>query len=128
MAAEFPMPSVSAGNPIPSHFEPLQEEFVVSKTIYADNGADYKVQAGGSGMRRWILRYTVLSAAAAAILDAHLASTFYSEDEGSGVGFNFRDRDSGVLYANVHYAPGGYKKDHNKIWSRSRDIILEKRP
>lgn len=128
MAAEFPMVSVSGANPILSYFEAIPEEFVVSKTIYADNGADYKVQAGGSGMRRWILRYTVLSIAAAAILDAHLASTFYSEDEGSGVGFQFRDRDTGVLYSNVHYAAGGYKKDHTKTWSRSREIILEKRP
>jgi hypothetical protein len=128
MAAEFPMPSVSGSNPIPSYFEQMPEEFVVGKTEYDDGGADYKLQAGGNGVRRWIIRYVVLSAAAASILDAHLASTFYSNEQGSAIGFNFRDRDTGTLYSAVHYAPGGYKKDHLKTHIRSREIILEKRP
>jgi hypothetical protein len=136
MAAEFPLPPVNSNNPIPAFFELQPEEFVVSRTIYDDNGADYKLQAGGSGVKRWIIRYVVLTIAQAAILDAHLASTFYSEDEGSAVGFNFRHHipgdawssTAGTLFANCHYAPGGYKKNHSKTHIASREIIIEKRP
>lgn len=135
MAAEFPLPSVSAANPIPLYFEMEVEQFVVGRTIYDDNGADYKLQNGGAGLKRWILRYDGLTAAEAAILDAHLATTFYSEDEGSAVGFNFRTHvagslwssAAGTLYGSVHYAPGGYKKSHTKTWSCIREVILEKR-
>lgn len=104
------------------------EEFVVGKTEYDDGGADYKLQHGGNGVKRWIIKYDGLTAAQAAILDAHLASTFYSSDQGSAIGFNFRDRDTTTLYSNVHYAADGYKKGHNRIWNCSREIILEKRP
>lgn len=128
MAAEFPLPSVSGSNPTPLHFEMLAEEFVVGRTIYDDNGADYRVQAGGVGKKTWVLKYDGLTAAQAAILDAHLASTFYSPDEGSAVGFNFRDARTATLYGNCHYAPGGYEKSHTKTWSNGRSITIEKRP
>lgn len=136
MAAEFPMVSVSGSNPIPLYFELEAEEFVVGRTIYDDNGADYKLQNGGAGLKRWIVRYDGLTLAQSAILDTHAASAFYSADEGSAVGFNFRHHlpgdlwssTAGTLYSNVHYAPGGYKKGHSKTWSASREILLEKRP
>lgn len=136
MAAEFPLPPVSGSNPIPSYFELEAEEFVVGRTIYDDNGADYKLQNGGTGLKRWLIRYGPLSIAQAAILDAHLASTFYSGDEGSAVGFNFRHHipgdawtsTAGTLFSGVHYAPGGYKKSHTKTWAATREILLEKRP
>jgi hypothetical protein len=136
MAAEFPLPSVSSSYPIPAYFELQPEEFVVSKTVYDDGGADYKLQAGGSGVKRWVIRYVLLTLAQAAILDAHLASTFYSPEEGSAIGFTFRHHipgeswssTNGTLYANCHYAADGYKVGHTKTWSQSREVIIEKRP
>lgn len=110
MAAEFPLLSVSSSNPPPLFFEMQPEEFSVGRTIYDDEGADYKLQHGGNGVKRWIIRYDGLDPTWAAILDSHLASTFYSPDEGSAIGFNFRDVRTGVLYSNVHYAPGGYRE------------------
>jgi hypothetical protein len=126
--AAFPMVSVSGSNPPTLYFQSEPEEFVVNKTVYDDGGADYALQVGGSGVRRWVLRYGGLTAAQAAILDSHLASAFYSPEEGSAYGFSFTDRDTGVTYTGVHYAPGGYKKDHIKTWNCSREIVLERRP
>lgn len=111
------------------------EEFVIGRTIYDDNGADYKLQHGGAGLKRWIIKYDGLTAAQAAIIDAHLASCFYSEDEGSAYGFNLRHHiggedwtsTNGTLYSGVHYAPGGYRKSHIKVEIQSREIVLEKR-
>lgn len=134
--AEFPLPSVSSNNPIPLFFELAPEEFIVTRTIYDDNGADTALQSGGSGRLVWTIRYDGLSLAQAAILDAHVAAAFYSPDEGSGFGFNFRHHipgdtwssTAGTLYANCHYAPGGYTKSHTHTGSQARQIIIEKRP
>lgn len=136
MAAEFPLPHVNATYPIPLYFEIQPEEFVVSKTVYDDNGADYKLQHGGAGLKRWIVRYEGLSLTEAAVLDSWVATMFYNSDEGSAVGANFREHvpgsawtsGSGTLYSAVHIAPGGYRKSHTKTWSQNREFILEKRP
>lgn len=136
MPAEFPLPSASGSNPIPLFYEKEPEEFSVGRTIYDDNGADHKLQHGGAGVKRFVLRYDGLTAAQAAILDNHLASAFYSEDEGSAYGFNFREHlateawtsTNGTLHSNVHYAPGGYRKSHIKADICAREILLEKRP
>lgn len=113
----------------------LPQEFVVSRTIYDDNGADYKLQYGGTGMIRWLVTYDGLTVAEAAILDAWAATMFYSEDEGSAYGANFRHHvpdtawtsTSGTLYGNVHISPGGYKTSHSKAVILAREFILEKR-
>jgi hypothetical protein len=134
--AEYPLPSVSSSNPIPLFFERAQEEFIVNRTIYDDNGADTALQAGGSGLIVWHIRYDGLTLAEAAILDAHLATAFYSADEGSAYGFNFRHHipgdtwssTAGTLYANCHYSPGGYSKSHTHTGSQAREIVIEKRP
>ena len=126
--AEFPLPSVLGTNPIPSFFEIQPEEFVVGRTLYDDGGADYKLQSGGNGKKAWIVRYNVLTAAQAAVLISWAATTFYSPDEGSAWGFNFRDRDTAVLYTNCHIAPGGYKKSHTKTWIWNFEFLIEKRP
>ncbi len=126
--AEYPMVSTSASNPRPLFFDALTEEFRVHMTIYDDNGADFALQAGGSGKRTWILRYNGLERSEAAILDAHVASAAYDPENGSGRSFNFRDRDTAVLYTNVRYAAGGYVRNHTNIDSQSREVILEKRP
>lgn len=135
MAAEFPFPSVSGSNPTPLFYEALPEQFVVSRTIYDDNGADHKLQVGGTGWKQYIIRYDGLLAAEAALLDSWAATVFYSEDEGSAGGFNFREHipgtawtnTSGTLLANCHLSPGGYKKDHITTGANSREFIIEKR-
>lgn len=136
MPAEFPGLWVNAANPHPLFYEEDPEEFVVDCTIYDDNGADWKLQHGGSGRKVWRLMYGGLLAAQAAIIDAWVATMFYSPDKGSAYGANFRAHipgeaytsTNGTLYSGVHIAPGGYKKDHIKSWANSRELILEKRP
>lgn len=137
MPAEYPSPSVNAAYPVPLFYEMQAEEFVISRTIYDDNGADYKLQAGGAGVKRWTLRYDGLTAAQCAVLDSWVATMFYSEDSGSAYGANFREHvlgdapwtsTAGTLHGNVHIAPGGYKKGHSKSWAQSREVTLEKRP
>lgn len=136
MPAEFPLPHVNSAYPIPLFYEKEPEGFSVGSTEYDDSGKDYKLQHGGSGVKRFVLKYNGLTAAQAAILDSHLASCFYSEDEGSAYGFNFREHiatqawtsTSGTLHANVHYAPGGYRKSHSLADICAREVVLEKRP
>lgn len=122
----FPMPS--AGGPPLLFFEMLEEEFSVDRTIYDDMGADTALQHGGNGKKTWIFKHGGLTSAQAAVIKAHLASAKYSPDQGSAIGFDMTDRDSGTLYSNVHYAPGGYKQSHTKTWIWSFEITLEKRP
>lgn len=126
--AEFPLPSVSGSNPYPLFFDSLTEEFRVHITVYDDNGADFALQAGGSGKLTWLIRYDGLSRTEAAILDAHVASAAYDPDNGSGRSFNMRDKITAVLYTNVRYAAGGYTRNHSNVDCQSRVIILEKRP
>lgn len=134
--AEFPLPSLSGSNPVPLFFEAQPEEFVVGKTVYDDNGADYKLQHGGNGKKTWIIKYDGLTLAQAAILDNWAATTFYSPDEGSAYGFNFRAHvpgdywtsTAGTLYSGCHIAPGGYKKSHIKTDIQAREFTIEKRP
>ncbi len=135
-AAEFPFPSVLSSNPSPTFFEELAEEFVVGRTIYDDGGADYRLQAGGAGKKGFSFKYEGLTLAQAALIDAYVATLFYSEDNGSAVGFNFRTHvpgtlwtdTSGTLYSNCHIAPGGFKKSHVKSWNCTREFLVEKRP
>lgn len=109
---------------------------MVNRVVYDDGGCDYALQVGGTGKKTWTIKYDGLTKAQADILDAWAASMFYSEDEGSAFGSNFRDHvpgtaytdTSGTLYSNVHIAPGGYRKSHVKSWSNAREFILEKRP
>lgn len=126
--AEYPMPSVSASNPWPLLFFMQPELYQVSVAEYDDGGLDFALQCGGSGIKRWILRYDGLSQVQAAILDAHLASAAYSEEHGSARSFNFRDKFTTTLYTNVRYAPGGYARSHVHIGCQSREVVLEKRP
>lgn len=125
---EFPLPSVDGSYPIPLFFEQQTEEFRVFVTEYDDGGEDESLQAGGSGKIVWTIKYDGLTQTQAAILDAHVASAFYSSDNGSAYRFNLRDRKTGVLYSNVKYAPGGYVKSHTKDWCQAREIILKRTP
>ena len=92
------------------------------------------IYAGNDKLK--VIRYDGLTIAEAAILDAHVAASFYSPDEGSAYGFNFRHHiagdtwssTAGTLYANCHYSPGGYSKSHTHTGSQAREIVVEKRP
>lgn len=136
MPAEFPFPSVNASYPTPLYYEALPEQFRVGKTIYDDEGADYKLQHGGVGHKRFIVRYDGLTLAQAAVLDAWVVTMFYSEEEGSAYGANMRHHvagtvwtdTSGTLFSNVHIAPSGYKTGHSKVGIQMREFLLEKRP
>lgn len=135
MPSEFPLPSVNSSYPIPLYYEMLPEEFVVDRTIYDDSGADYKLQVGGTGKKTWIIKYDGLSLAEAAIIDAWVASMFYSPDEGSAYGSNFRHHiagevwtsTNGTLYSGIHIAPGGFRTSHTHVGIQSRELVLEKR-
>lgn len=124
--AEFPLPSVSGSNPIPLYFESILPTFKVSLTEYDDGGEDVMRQAGTSGRRMWIVKYDGLTEAEAAILDAHVASAYYDDANGSAESFNLRDRNTAVLYSGVRYAPGGYAQSHTKSVIQSREILLKK--
>lgn len=125
--AEFPLPSVSAGNPTPLIWYQIQPEvFQVDFIEYDDGGRDLKLQNGGGGIKSWFLFYDGLIAALAAILDAHMLTARLNNEGLSAFGFNYRDRD-GTLYANVHYQK--YERaQHKRIWVQSRTIQLIKFP
>lgn len=125
--AEFPLPSVSGSNPIPSVWYEVQPQaFQVGFTEYDDGGRDFKLQNGGSGIRRWVLVYTVLSAALAAILDNHMLTAKLSGEGLSAFSFNYRDRD-GTLYSGVRYEK--YERpQHRRLHNQQRVIMLVKFP
>lgn len=124
--AEFPLPSVSGSNPIPSVWYQLPERFQVGSTDYDDGGKDVKLQNGGNGIKRWVLNYAVIPAAQAAILDSHMYAAKISEDGLSANVFNYRDKD-GTLYAGVRYQ--SYERPaHVKSHIQFRNIVLVKFP
>jgi len=125
--AEFPLPSVSGSNPFPNVWYQIQPEvFQVGSTEYDDGGRDFKLQNGGTGIKRWFLLYTGKSAALVAILDAHALSAKVGPDGMSAFGFNYRDRD-GTLYANVHYSR--YERpQHVRLHNQQRIVELTKFP
>lgn len=134
--AEFPFPSVSSTNPIPLYYERLPEEFRTHIHVYDDNGADYGLQTGGTGLTVFIIRYDGLTLTEAALLDNWAATTFYDPENGSAYGFNFRHHiagtawtsTAGTLYANCHIGPGGYKTSHTQAQIQAREFIIWKRP
>jgi hypothetical protein len=124
--AEYPMPSVSGSNPDPLFFKQMPEIFQVGFTQYDDGGRDFKLQNGGSGIKKWLLKYDGLTEAQAALLDAHKDTAKLDENGVSAFAFNFRDKISTTLYSNVRYTR--YVVDHTKRWSQSREVELTKFP
>lgn len=116
------------------YFEMLPEQFVVNRIVFDDGGADYALQTGGVGLRTWIIKYDGLFPAEAAILDAWVASMFYSEEEGSAFGANLRHHiageawtsTNGTLYSNVHIK--SFKTSHSHAAILVREFVLEQRP
>jgi hypothetical protein len=127
--AEYPMDSVSSSNPRPQEFTVLTEKFSGGATKYDDGGVDAAMQHGGNGVKVWRLNYPKLSLVHAAILDAHVASAKWMEDEGmSAFTFNFRERSDigATLYSGVRYTK--YEVGHSKTHIQSREIELTKFP
>lgn len=125
--AEYPLPSVNSTYPIPSVVYQMPERFQVGVTQYDDGGRDTKLQNGGNGIKSWVLTYAVLSAAAAAILDAHALAAKLGEDGPSAITFNFRDPTDGTLYAGCRYLQYN-RPSHVKRWIQSREIVIVKYP
>ena len=124
--AEFPLPSVSGSNPMPLVWYQMPSIFQVGFTEYDDGGRDFKLQNGGTGIRRWFLFYDGMDATKAAILDAHMLLAKLDADGLSANSFNYRDRDA-TLYSNVRYER--YERpQHKKIWIQARTIQLVKFP
>ena len=125
--AEFPLPSVSANNPLPRIWYQLQPVvFQVGFTEYDDGGRDTKLQNGGAGILRWSLIYTGLSIAHGLILDGHALTAKLNADGLSAFTFNYRDR-NGTLYAGVRYER--YERpQHRLITATRREIQLVKFP
>lgn len=124
--SEFPLPSVSGSNPIPSVWYQLPERFQGGFTAYDDGGRDTRQQNGGNGIKRWVLNYAVIPAAQAAILDSHAYAAKLMDDGLSAQTFSYRDRD-GTLYAGVRYQQ--YERPaHVKSHIQFRNVILVKYP
>lgn len=119
--AEFPLPSVSGSNPKPTVCYQLAEQYAVSKSPeYQDGGVDFNLDAE-TPTRQWSLTYTGITAAEAALLDAHHVLAFHDAME-----FNFRDPVTTTLHSNVRYLE--YERSHAKRWIQDRRITLIKRP
>lgn len=126
--AEYPMISVSATNPRPLLFYQMPEQFQVSTTHFSDGGVETMLQAGGNGIKTWVLEYEGMTEVEAAVLDSHSYSAKLPEGDGpSAYTFNFRDRDTGTLYSGVRYLR--YERvPHTKKWSQARRVVLVKYP
>lgn len=122
------MVSTSASNPAPLLFYQLPEQFQIASTVYADGGRDFMLQAGGNGIKTWVLDYQGMTEVEAAILDAHAYSAKLPEGDGpSAFSFNFRDRDTATLYSGVRYLR--YERvPHARKWVQSRRVTLVKYP
>ena len=131
--SNFPIPATShGGEPVgPTYLklQPLDDEYpgIIFKQM-VDGGGTYGADTTNK-VRRFQLTYDGLSAAEAAILDAHRAEAFDTL-----LGFNFRYwRASGFsvshdeLISDVHYE--SYASDHNLYdQTQSRVITIVKRP
>lgn len=127
MIAEFPMDSVSGANPRPLNFLALPPAFKGAKIQYDDGGVDAELQYGGTGTRVWRFDYDGLTAVQTALLDSHFNASKWLEDEGmSAETFNFRDRDSGVLYSGVRYTK--YEVSHIHVDIQTRVVEVTKFP
>jgi hypothetical protein len=104
----------------------LPESFQVGFTEYDDGGRDTALQHGGVGTKRWVLVYEGLTAAEAAILDAHMLAARLDESGLSAYTFSFTTREpltyTGVRYQS--YDPPRFANRH----VQQRTIILVRFP
>lgn len=126
--AEYPLPSTDSGNPDPLISYKLLDKFQVDSIHFDDGGVATALRSGGVGIQRWYLFYDGLTAALAAILDAHVALAKLSDDgQPSAETFNMRDVDSGTLYGGVRYQSYDRPIHKNKD-IQTRTVILVKFP
>src|SRR5215204_5797973 len=98
---EFPFLHANASAAYPLFYEEMPEDFVVTQTIFDDNGDETGLQAGGQGRLVINVRYNGVTAAQAAIFDAHIALAFYSQDKGSAYKFNLRRHIPGDVWTST---------------------------
>lgn len=98
------------------------EEPITKSPDFVDGGCDFNVDADTS-VRRWVVRYGVLTASERNTLIAQRKSSKYHPEKGSALGFDFVDRD-GVTHAGVRYAPGGFRYTHTKTHINQIEIVL----
>jgi hypothetical protein len=118
----------------PTHatlYRPFEEEleptYAVSKSPqFADGGCDFNLDADQK-IRRFVVRYTGLSAAEADTITAHMDSAKYSPEVGSAYGFSFTTR-AGEPLSGVRYDRGGYRRTHTKTWNWTVEVLLVKYP
>lgn len=89
--------------------------------LMVDGGATYGADSA-TAVARWRLTYTGMTAAQAAVLDAHHDSARHNL-----LGFDFRDPRTGTLYSDVHYESYEYP-GHTLYSVQSRVVTLAKRP
>jgi len=94
-------------------FEP-----VTNTHQYEDGGMSFN-SSDDTGVLMWEIEYDGLTAAQAALLDAHFASAALAND------FSFVDRD-GVTFTACHYK--SFEKGWNKIYAQSRKVVLCRYP
>lgn len=126
--AEYPLPSVSGSNPDPLVSYKLLDKFQVDSITFDDGGRDTALRSGGVGIQVWYLFYDGLFAVQAAILDSHVAlAKLPEDDQPSAYTFNFRDPDTGTLYAGVRYK--SFDRPVHKLKElQTRTVILIKYP
>jgi hypothetical protein len=117
--ADFP--PVSA--PLHEKWERLADEWpVVEGPEFADGGKDYFSPTLANPIRRWRVTYRGKTPAAIAPLD-----TWHAANRGSGLTFNFTDRDS-TVYGGVRCVR--YVRGHARTstYAQFREIEFEDRP
>lgn len=125
--AEFPMDSVSGSNPRPHNFTAQPSKFKGAAITYDDGGVDAALQYGGTGTLVWDFDYDGLTRVEVAPIDSHFNAAKWLEDEGmSAETFNFRDRDSGILYSGVRYTK--FEVSHMLVDVQRRVVQLTKFP
>lgn len=89
---------------------------------FADGGRDYFSPVLSNPIRRWRVRYSMLTLAEAAVLD-----TWHDANRGKGLTFNFTDRDS-TVYGGVRCT--GYNGGHGRLYAYTqfREIEFTDRP
>ena len=115
----YPMPA-SGGPPYLKFLQlPNQYPSVMVKEM-DDGGATYGASSSNKVIA-WEITYDGLTDSQAATIDTHHDSAIDKL-----LGFGFTDPRTSTVYTDVHYRE--FDRNHTKIWSHSRRVVLEKRP
>ena len=117
----------AGGGPPLLYFQELPVSFKGGKTEFDDGGVDAALQHGGTGTRRWVVRYGGLTAAQAATIISHYNSAQFLADEGiSAQTFSLTDRDTATTYTGVRYEK--FEHSRPKVWSNAFEIQFVRFP